>query len=145
MSAIDSAYVLDSFAMLAYLGGEMGMPKVKALLRESEQMQCQIYISLINLGEILYITEREQGLPMAQAVLARMEELPVVVLPASRVAVLEAAHIKAQYRIAYADAFTVGAAQALRATIITGDPEFREVEKLVKIEWLDTNSSIRPI
>jgi hypothetical protein len=31
-----SAYVLDSFAVLAYLGGEIGMPRVRELLERAE-------------------------------------------------------------------------------------------------------------
>ena len=55
---------------------------------------------------------------------------------ATRERVLAAAHIKATHAMSYADAFVVAAAQEMRATILTGDPEFRTVEGLVPVEWL---------
>lgn len=47
-----------------------------------------------------------------------------------------AAHLKARHHISYADAFAVALAQELGATLVTGDPEIREVENLVGVEWL---------
>lgn len=130
-------YMLDSFALLAYLDGESGMERVKTILEEAIKDQNRVMLPVINLGEILYITEREIGLVQAQAALAAIEQLPIEILPATREAVLAAAHIIANYHIAYADAFVVAAAQEFRATVLTGDPEFQNVEKLVSVEWLD--------
>jgi predicted nucleic acid-binding protein len=135
MTADQPVIVLDSFAMLAYLGGEPGMDRVQAVLVDSGLMKSRVVMSIINLGEVLYITERELGLPKAQAVLAAIEQLPLVILPTEKDAVLAAAHIKASHRLAYADAFAA-AAQATGGTILTGDPEFTTVQDLIPIEWL---------
>ena len=129
-------YILDSFAVLAYLQEEAGADEVKAILRQSLSKTCQVYFSIINLGEVIYITEREQSLQKAQKTLAALEQLPIQVLPASRGAVLAAAHIKARYPVAYADAFTIAAAQSMDGIILTGDPEFESVEQLVAVCWL---------
>ena len=137
MSNSSIVYILDSFALLAYLEGEVSMERVKTVLRSAEWGDCKVYMSVINLGEVLYITERERGLSKAQAVLAIVEQLPIEILPATREAVLEAAHIKAHYPLAYADAFAIAAAQAHDATILTGDPEFDAVESFVSVEWLE--------
>ena len=133
-----SAYVLDSFALLAYFDGEPGGPRVVELLDRARGDQHRIYVSLINVGETLYIIERERGLADAQRALAAVDQLPMEVLPVSRVTVLAAAHIKAHYAIAYADAFAVVAAQDQHAVLVTGDPEFESVVKddLVIVEWL---------
>lgn len=130
-------YMLDSFALLAYLDGETGMERVKTILEEATKDQIRVMLPVINFGEILYITEREIGLVQAQAALAAIEQLPIEILPATREAVLTAAHIKANHHIAYADAFVVAAAQEFGATVLTDDPEFQNVEKLVSVEWLD--------
>jgi ribonuclease VapC len=63
------AYVLDSFALLAYLEGEAGMPRVRAVLEGAAAQRHRAYLSLINLGEALYITERERGIGEARRVL----------------------------------------------------------------------------
>ncbi len=49
---------------------------------------------------------------------------------------LAAAHIKAQFPLAYADTFAVALGRQENARVVTGDPEFEAVESLVAIEWL---------
>jgi tRNA(fMet)-specific endonuclease VapC len=132
------AYVLDSFAILAYLEGEPGMARVRTLLAEAAKGTLTLHLSVINLGEVLYIIEREQGLVAAQRTLAALDQLPIQVQPAERSVVLSAARLKARHPISYADAFAVVAAQEHRAVLVTGDPEFKSVETdgLLKVEWL---------
>jgi predicted nucleic acid-binding protein len=127
------APVLDTFAMLAYLQGESNGVRVRGIFQSGSQ---NIYISLINVGEVLYITERKQGIRKAQEVLASIRQLPIELLPVDEQTIFAAAHIKANYTVSYADSFAIAAAQALGGTLITGDPEFGEVEELVNIEWL---------
>jgi ribonuclease VapC len=130
-------YILDSFAMLAFLGGENGMVRVKEVLQGAADQQCKAAMSLINLGEVLYITEREVSLAQAQAVLAAIEQLPLTLLPVEQKDVLTAAHLKANYPIAYADAFVIAAALETGGTVLTGDPEFKAVENQITIEWFN--------
>lgn len=134
MGAKARAYVLDSFAVLAYLAAEAGMPRVREVLRDASAGRCNVYLSLINLGEVAYIVERERGLARAQETLGLIDQLPIQILPASREVVMAAAHVKAEYPMAYADAFAVVAAQNLNAVILTGDPEFDAVKNLVHVE-----------
>lgn len=136
MSAKQQVYVLDSFAVLAYLDSEIGGERVQMILEEASLGKAQVILSIINLGEVLYITEREVGLVQAQAALAAIEQLPIEILPATKEAVLAAAHVKANYPVAYADAFAIVAARESSGTIITGDPEFQEIQELVAVEWL---------
>jgi predicted nucleic acid-binding protein len=136
MSAEPERYVLDSYALLAYLQGEPGMERVKAVLHAAEDDRCRVYCSWINLGEVLYITERGQGVWRARETLALVQALPIQMLEADSQAVLQAAHIKASHPLAYADAFAVAAALQEEAVILTGDPEFCAVEGLAPVEWL---------
>ena len=140
MSDRGSVYILDSFAMLAYLGGETGEGRVKEILNNAYLGTIRALMSLINLGEVAYITERERGLAKAQEVLAVIEQLPIEILPVDRQTVLGAAHIKARYSVAYADAFTIIAAQAHDGLVLTGDPEFKTVKDIVMIEWIGERS-----
>jgi predicted nucleic acid-binding protein len=130
------AYVLDSFAFIAYLEDEPAAQRVQKILKDAEENKCKVYISIINLGEILYSVERNNGLAKAHETLALIQSLPIEILPADNQTVLAAAHIKANYPISYADAFVVVAAQIKNGTIMTGNPEFEEVTNLTKIEWL---------
>jgi PIN domain nuclease of toxin-antitoxin system len=129
-------YLLDSFALLAYLNDESGGGRVQEVLTLAKVHKCRLVMLLINLGEVLYITERTRGLPAAQIVQALVESLPLELLEANRDLILDAAHIKAHHAISYADAFAVASAVREDASILTGDPEYKTVEEIVRIEWL---------
>lgn len=135
--ADSSAYVLDSFALLAYLQDEPVASRVEQLLENAGKEKCRIFLSIINLGELLYITERRGGVAKAQDALALIQQLPIVVVPADEQVVFAAAHTKANHTLSYADAFVVAVAVQESAIILTGDPEFQSVESIVKVEWLE--------
>lgn len=131
-----NVYVLDSFAMLTLLQLEPGADQVTALLREAEQGTSRVLMSLISLGEVVYIIERRWGEARLRSFLAYVNAAPIEVSPVDQDRVFAAAHIKAHHPISYADAFAVALAQELEATVITGDPEFRSVEGSVPVQWL---------
>lgn len=130
------AFVLDSFAFLAYLNDEPGQKRVLEVLTQAQTGQVRALLCTINMGEVLYIAERRRGLVKAQQVQALLESLPLTLVDAGRDLVLDAAHIKANQPISNADAFVVALARRERATILTGDPEFESVKDLVPVEWL---------
>lgn len=129
-------YVLDTFAVMAYLRGETGGEAVRDLLRRAHNKEVALSLCLVNYGEVLYMTERKGGLEAAQEAIRIVEQLPLEVAPVGRALTFAAAHIKAHHPISYADVFAVALAQELEATVVTGDPEFRSVEGLVPVQWL---------
>lgn len=129
-------YVLDAFALLAYLRGEPGAERVRDLLLRARSGEARLYLCLVNYGEVLYISERQGGRPAAEEAIRIIDHLPLETVLADRDLTFAAAHLKARYPISYADAFAAALAQKLSATLVTGDPEFRKVEALVEIEWL---------
>jgi ribonuclease VapC len=130
------AYVLDSFALLAYFQAETGGPAVRALFEAARDSQATLHVSLINVGEMYYIVHREQGRERAEEMLRDLRALPIALDLASEARILAAARIKAQYPLSYADAFVVALAQELGATVVTGDPEFKNVAAIVNVMWL---------
>jgi predicted nucleic acid-binding protein len=129
-------YVLDSYALLAYLGGEEGQQSVQHLLDRAVEGSARLYLTIINYGEVLYIVERERGLVAAQITVAVVDQLPIQVVQADRELTFDAAHIKASFALAYADCFAVALARELGGAVVTGDPEFGSVAALVDVEWL---------
>lgn len=129
-------FVFDSYALIAFLEDEPGASRVQTLLEQATRIQAEIWLSIINLGEVVYITEREKGLTEAQRVIAVLDQLPITVVEADRKLTFAAAHIKAKHSLAYADAFAVALAQDKGATLVTGDTEFESVAADTKIEWL---------
>jgi ribonuclease VapC len=131
-----TAFVLDSYALLAYLQDEPVGSRIEKLLDNAKKSKCRLYLSLINLGEILYIIERRGGIAKAQDALALSRQLPVEIPLVDEQTVFAAAHIKANHAISYADAFVVATAIQESAVVITADPEFQSVETIVQVEWL---------
>lgn len=130
-------HVLDSFALLAYFENEPSAAVVERILRASELGEAESWLSVINFGELVYITERRQGLQAAQRVIATIDQLPVRVVDVDRSWAFAAAHVKANRALSYADAFAVVLASEIEARVVTGDPEFEKVEDLVSVFWLD--------
>ncbi len=70
-------YVLDSFALLAYFQAEPGGSKVKDLLKKAEVKKAEAFLSILNLGEIIYITERRLGRNTADETLTDISQFYV--------------------------------------------------------------------
>lgn len=133
-------YVLDSYAILALLNDEPGAERVASLLKQASDPEPVVAMSLINLGEIAYIVERRWGIEKTQIVLAYLEATGIQFVEVEKNSVLAAAHLKAKYPIAYADAFAAALAIELEATLLTGDPEFQALSSQLDIEWLANGS-----
>jgi ribonuclease VapC len=131
-----SDVVLDSHAILRFAQDEAGAERIEALLSDAERSDIQAFVNEINLGEIYYITMRRKGIEFANHFLDHFSTLPVQRVVASWELIASAAEVKAQHSISYADCFVVATALKYRAMIITGDPEFKKVEHLVKVDWI---------
>jgi len=136
VAAKRAAYVLDSFAVLSVLQAEPGAAQVRAVLSNAARRRARVALCLVNYGEVVYIIEREQGLTAAQTAIAAIDQLPIELVPADRALTLAAAHLKAQFSLAYADAFAAALARLRGATLLTGDPEFQPLSHLVRLRWL---------
>ena len=110
--------VLDSWAVLRFLeNAGPAADLVAALLDERRPL-----MSWINLGEVHYIVRRSHGEDAAMETVRDLRDVVDVRLPDER-AVLDAARIKADHPMAFADAFGAALAVAEGATLWTGDPE----------------------
>ena len=129
-------FVLDSYALLAYFADEKGRDQVEKVLIDASSNDAILRMSVINLGEVIYIAERKRGLPAAQLTLSRIKELPIKLIDIDESLALTAAHIKSEYAITYADCFAAALSIQHKSILLTGDPEFKKIEHLAKIEWL---------
>ncbi len=130
-------YVLDSFALLAFFRAETGGPHVRSLLTDTT---AQTAVATVNLGEVAYRTEREFGFQRVQDVLGKIIEFQIDVVDVDRPLALMAARHKAIYKMSFADCIAAALAQRLEAPLVTGDPDFKQVEHLVSVEWLPRDS-----
>ncbi len=134
--AAGDRYVLDAFALLAFLGDEPGSEDVQEILRSAETDRVEAWLCIINFGEALYILEREESLEAAQKAVAITEQLPIQVIEADRSLTFTAAHVKAHHSLSYADAFAVALALEVGGAVVTGDREFEGLRSLVPVRWL---------
>ena len=131
-----AGYLFDSHALLAFFQKEVGAEIVAKILRRSTKNQLDQFISVINLGEIIYMTKRQFGDEKKVEVLGRIHQLGLKILPALDPLVYKAAEFKAEYPISYADCFALASALEYSAILVTGDPEFKKVVHLVSIQWI---------
>jgi ribonuclease VapC len=131
-----NSVVFDSFAMLRFFYQEPGAERVKELLEEALQNGEPRLISAINVGEIIYIVQRRSGEKAKLQMLVKLKSLGFIIVPCPNELIFRAAELKARFAMSYADAFVVAAAIEHNAALVTGDPEFRQVEHLVKIVWV---------
>lgn len=130
-------FVLDAWAVLAFLQKEEpAAGRIRQLLEEAALEQTQLFISIINLSEVFYRIGKIKGEASALDTLDQIRRLRISVLPASDEAVWAAARFKMLHPISYADAFALSSAQELKATLITGDPEFIPLGHHFQIEQL---------
>lgn len=105
----------------------------------------QRWMSVINVGEVYYQTLRAEGEDNALAAMESLWQQAVEFVDAGYELTMNAARIKAQFPLSYADCFAAALAQRMRARLVTGDPEFRRLESvgIIQVEWLASKSGRR--
>ena len=131
-----NTFVLDAFAMLAYLQKERGSERVRELL-STGQGDSSVIMNATNIGEVYYILARERSVGEADFFIDLIvPSLNIRVELNDMQDVIAAARIKAAYPLSYADAFAAATAQKHAAVLLTGDPDFKHVDKSIDVEWL---------
>ena len=129
-------YILDSYAVLALLGKEPGHDRVFELLNRSKKGKAWVAMTWVNVGEVAYIVQRRRDISHVHQILANLESSKVVFVGVEQQLALKAADLKAEFPIAYADAYAAALAEIKGAVLITGDPEFKVLENKLSIEWI---------
>lgn len=131
-------YVLDSFALLAFFRNEAGADRVEKLLNDAANNKYELYTSVVNAGEVYYMSHRKDGEAKALLAWNAMRGLPLRIVEATLDFALEAAKIKAGHKLSYADAFAAALTVQKKATLITGDDEFDALKRLkgFKVEYI---------
>ena len=135
-------YVLDTYALQAFLVSEAGADTVEHLLRAAAEGSTKLYVSWVSLAAIYYVTYRKSVAKdrevQAKATVEGLKRLAVTIAPAGEVESLKAGHIKARFTLPLADAFVAALGQIYDAQIVTGDPEFKPLEEAreIRVLWL---------
>ena len=129
-------YVFDSYALLKVFQKEEGYQKIVGLLRDVSASGGRALMNAVNYGEIIYIIKRAFGDRKKIECLAAIERLGIEILSVPNELIFRAAEYKAEFSISYADCFALASALENKAALVTGDPEFKKVEHLVKVIWV---------
>lgn len=114
-----------------------GAETMHLLWQNAAAGQVRLILSLINLGEVYYLTARAKNVAAGARVLEQLRTMRLEIWPVSEALVLEAARLKARYPISYADAFAAATAISSGALLVTGDAEFRGLQRdgVIELDW----------
>ena len=104
-------FVLDSYALIGYLENEPFSQRIEELLKQARKGDCSLYLHAIQLGEVYYITLREQGQNSAALAYARIKAFPLTFVDhIDENLLIMASTLKVNYPISYADSFAAALA-----------------------------------
>jgi len=131
--------VLDSWALIAFFEDEPSAGVVEEILEAASREKHRLYLTSINWAEVYYNTMREVSQEAAEHQSKVIETLPIEIVGIGDDLKLarQAAIYKATNRLSLADAFAVALAKDKKAELVTGDPEFKPLERDIKILWLN--------
>ncbi len=133
-----AAKVLDSWALIAFFEGEPAADDVEKLLQQATEGRQELLMSVVNWGEVYYNTMRAVSQEAAEQTVQEIAALPIDIIGVGDDLALakQAAIFKATHKLSYADCFAAALAKERNAELVTGDREFKAVEKEVQIGWL---------
>lgn len=132
----DLDFVLDSLPVVGYLKNERPLAdRIEPYFIEARRGQISLSISLGNWIEILYIMRRNKI--SLRIVNEAREVFGLKIVGLTETFAEEVAKFKADYPIALGDSFAAALAWVKRAPLLTTDPEFKALEKKIKIIWLN--------
>jgi len=130
------AKVLDSFALIAYFRDEPGAETMENLLVSAGKKDNPLLMTDVNYAEVKYYILKKDGAEAWGKAAKVLEGLPIDFHSTTRALADEAADFKARYKLSLADAFAAALAKERRAELVTGDLEFKPLEKEIKVQWL---------
>jgi len=127
-------HVLDANALVGLFEDREGAAvKVERLLEQAMRQDLPLLMSAVNWGEVFYITWRRHGEAKAREAEAKLQELPVTVIGVDRERASRAAALKQKHGLGYADAFAAELAIERSAWLVTADPEFSKIGKVISV------------
>jgi len=128
--------VLDSHALLTYLEGETGSDFVASALSMADQGNAEVFMTIVNWGEVYYSILRAKGERRAQEATHVLDQLPIEIVNMDMNLVQRASRFREKFRIPNGLCFAASLADSHTCPVITGDELFRKMGDAVQILWL---------
>ncbi len=130
------ALVFDSWSIIAYLEDEPPAQKVEEIIVNAHEHRLSLLTTAINAGEVWYIMARKTSPVDADEAIRDIQSLGIELVSADWTLTKVAAMFKAKTKMSYADCFAAALAKKNQASLVTGDPEFKQVSNDIKVLWL---------
>jgi predicted nucleic acid-binding protein len=129
-------YVLDANALIEFLESGPGVRKVDQLLQAAAVHQTDIFVSVMNLGEVFYWLWMKRSQDLARQTLDGLSRLPIQIVPVDLPQAIKAGELKALHKIPYVDCIAAALALQHRATLVTADRDFEKLGRHFPVAWL---------
>jgi predicted nucleic acid-binding protein len=129
-------FVLDASAAIDFAQGGSGANKMEQLLADAVRQQLGLYISVLHLAELFYLTWHKTGEQRAREIIASFSRLPVQIIDVSLPQALKAGELKARHRISFVDCVAAALTLQQHATLVTADRDFEKLGRHFPILWL---------
>jgi predicted nucleic acid-binding protein len=130
------SFVLDASAVIHYLQSGAGAGKLEQLLADARRRQLLLFMSVLNLGEVYYLTWQRAGEEEARQSVASLSHLPIQIIPVDLLQSLKAGELKALHKIPYVDCLAAALAIVQKATLVTSDHDFDKLGRQFPILWI---------
>jgi len=128
--------IFDSYSLIAYLEKDSGYEKIVDYFESAVNNKMGLLMCIVNWGEVYYIILREQGTEKVLEFEKIFQALTIKIVDTDIELTKVAAKFKAFKKLSYADCFAAATAVINKGELVTGDCEFKEVAKEVKISWI---------
>jgi predicted nucleic acid-binding protein len=133
---VKKTYVLDASAMLVLLDNRPSARRIKQLIVETDRFDTTLLASVVNLGEVFYLSWLRHGEQPARDTLDDLSQLPIEILPVDATQALKAAELKALHHIPYVDCLAAALSSIHQATLVTSDTDFEKLGRHFPILWV---------
>jgi predicted nucleic acid-binding protein len=128
--------VLDASALILLFEDGSGGETVERLVAESLARKTELFISVVNWGEVYYSTWKAYGPETARQTVAEISQLPIQVVNADSELTKSSAELRAQYGLPYADCFAAALSKKWNAELVTSDRDFIKVSSEIEVHFL---------
>jgi ribonuclease VapC len=132
----ETSVVLDSHALLQLFRNESGAHVVAGILEAAIEHGRAVHMTEVNYAEVQYMIRRKDGEAAWRQIAEELTSAPIHFHSITRALADYAADFKTRHRLSLADAFAAALAKLHKAQLVTGDPEFKALEKEIEIRWL---------
>ena len=128
--------VLDASAVIFLFEDRSGSESVERLVADGLAGRTELFMSVVNWGEVYYSTWQAHGPEAARRTAAEISQLPIQVVNADSELTKSAAELRAKYNLPYADCFAAALSKKWKAELVTSDRDFLRVNSEIAIRFL---------